>query len=102
MLYNSLRINQAIFGIASSAIYIAINAVFLGHIFFDDETVLLRLTFGLIVLLMLVVLFNVPLILLNQFNVITNVLSLEAITIVASIVNHKVKSSQTHGRTTSK
>jgi hypothetical protein len=49
---NQVIIHSIIFGITSSLIFILLNAVFLGRVFFENETPLLRLVLGGLFLLL--------------------------------------------------
>lgn len=97
MILNSIMIVQPVMGAILFAIYFVVNGTFVGHFFFEDERTLFKLSFGFISLTMLIVMVNVILVLFNEFNDITNILSLNCITVLLSIVNHKQKTRKEYG-----
>ena len=92
MLINSITLSSPILGILFSSIYLLINSIFLGHIFFQEESASFRVAFGFIVVIMLIALGGAGIIIASGFfairfdtNTTTAVLTL--ITIAISFIN---------------
>jgi hypothetical protein len=92
MLINSITLSSPILGILFSSVYLLINSVFLGHIFFQEESASFRVAFGFIVIIMLIALGGAGIIIGSGFSAIkfdtnTTIAVLTLITIAISFIN---------------
>jgi len=94
MFINSITISSFLFGALFSAIYLLINSVFLGRLFFNDESVGFRVAFGSLVLIMLIPLGSAIIIVGNGLGFLptldmkATISVLISITLGASLSNH--------------
>ena len=92
VLINSITLSSPILGILFSSIYLLINSVFLGHIFFQEESASFRVALGFIVVIMLIALGGAGIIIGSGFFAIkfdtnTTIAVLTLITIAISFIN---------------
>ncbi len=92
LLVNSITLSSPILGIVFSAIYLLINSIFLGHIFFQEESASFRVALGFIVVIMLIALGGASIIIGSGFFAIkfdtnTTIAVLTLITIAVSFIN---------------
>lgn len=92
MLINSITLSSPILGILFSSIYLLINSVFLGHIFFQEESTSFRVALGFLVAVMLIALGGAGMIIGSgffavKFDTDTTIAVLAVITIAISFIN---------------
>lgn len=92
MLINSITFSSSILGILFSSIYLLINSIFLGHIFFQEESASFRVALGFLVVIMLIALGGASIIIASGFFAIkfdtnTTIAVLTLITIAVSFIN---------------
>ena len=92
VLINSITLSSPILGILFSSIYLLINSIFLGHIFFQEESASFRVAFGFIVVVMLIALGGAGIIIASGFFAIrfdtnSTIAVLTLITIAISFIN---------------
>ncbi len=93
MFINSITLSSPVLGILFSSIYLLTNSVFLGRIFFQEESASFRVALGFIVVIMLIALGGAGTIIASGFFAIkfdtnTTIAVLTSITIAISFINH--------------
>jgi hypothetical protein len=78
-------------GLLASAIYFLINAIFLGHAFFEKEAAFFRLMFGTLLLIMLLGFVGWLAVIIYNLDVISFTLVLLTAATLSSLLNKKVK-----------
>lgn len=90
---NLTFISSLIIGTVASIAYFMINSIFLGHAFFEKETPLFRLMFGVLLLIMLLGFVGWLAIIIYNLDIVRFTLVLFIITMLSSLINRKVKNS---------
>lgn len=91
-IYINLNTFQSpLLGIVSSVLYFMINGIFLGHAFFEKEIVFFRLTFGILLLIMLLGFVGLLTVIIYNLDVIRFTLVLFVAATLSSLSNRKVK-----------
>lgn len=80
-----------ILGFLATAIYILINSVFLGNAFFERETTFFRLTFGLLLLIMLLGFIGCLAIIIYNLDIMRSTLVLFTAATLSSLLNRRMK-----------
>lgn len=93
MFINSVTLSSQIIGALLTVSYFAINSIFLGHIFFQEETAAFRTAFGFLVAVMLVALCGATVIVASgflpvKFDAQTTIVAITVVTVVVSITDH--------------
>jgi hypothetical protein len=86
---NSLK--SLFVGLIVSAIYFAINAIFLGNAFFAKESAFIRLTFGVLLLIMLLGLVGWSVMIIYKLDVTMSALVLAVASTITSFLNVRMR-----------
>jgi len=89
---NMLLINSPAIGVVTSAIYLLINATYLGHALFREENAFVKFMLGLLLLTVILGLVGWAVMILYNLNIIGAVMVLSITSSFASFLNKKVKS----------
>ena len=91
--FNSTRLSSSFLGVVLTIVYLTINSVFMGSIFFRDEKTSFRVIFGLLLSLMLIAIGGATIIVASslipiKFDTLTTTALLALITVILSFLNH--------------
>lgn len=88
---NQNSFQSPLIGVIASVIYFAINAVFLGNIFFAKENAFFRLTFGTLLLIMLLGFVGWLVLIFHNLDITRATLALLIVATLSSLFNRKMR-----------